>query len=488
MKIAKSTMTRLSALSRHWRSALLAGRSGRRPGVLVCRASEGVVYGAYMARRNGRADRRSFTWSSPKQAAESLSLRQLPKGCRIVALLPKSHYLIKVLQIPAVSPEQVASILALEAQALVPVEFGEAEVSYRQLPAEGQAQTTRKYEVYISRSDELNRYLSSLDDLGIQPDLILPSAVVWGRILDSAGAPDMLVVGSDRDGLREAASIQSDGSLSVRILNGTADGGSSGTIDQALMEIMRSSLANYDIEDSPLTIGWADGQMPAGSGDGKIVFKSIGDLIPGTDREAPASQDGEALVSLAATVLSEISGDSFLSQANLLPRELLASRSWKAITRRMATGAAAMLMGLLLAYAALGVSAARYRAIGDELSDKTAIIETEGKAIGRRIRQLEAVNAAISTQGRFADLIAGLYEATPDGVTYSNAELTSTGDIRLQGQAESISLPFLLPQRLEAQRCFKNVSLRDAGQVKRAGGSIAQFRIDCRLAGSGGRR
>ena len=111
MKIAKSPMTRVSALSRHWRSVLLAGGSGRRPGVLVCRASEGVVYGVYMDRRNGRADRRSFTWSSPKQAAESL--KQLPKGCQIVALLSKSHYLITVLEIPAVSVEQVASILAL---------------------------------------------------------------------------------------------------------------------------------------------------------------------------------------------------------------------------------------------------------------------------------------------------------------------------------------------------------------------------------------
>jgi len=484
MRIALDMVGRLGTLAGSWRSALAALRRCRASGLMVCRASAGRVYGAYLDRSNGRSERRSFVFCCPRAAQEEL--KRLACGCRIIALLPKPHYLIKSLQIPTVSADEVASMLALEVEALLPAEYGPAEVSYRVLATQGQTHLIREYELYVARRDELTWYLSELEDFGIRPDLILPSAVAWGRILESADGLGMLVVGSDRDGLREAASVQPHGALSVRVLNGTADGSASGTIDQALMEVIRSSLARACFQDNPLVVGWADGQVPAGSTDGKVVFRSLGDLLPGIHQEARASQDGEALVSLAATALSEAVDAPVLDRANLLPRALQQDRSWKAILRRMAIGAAAMVLGLLLVYASLKLLIVRYRLIGGELAAEIAVIGTEGEAVGRRIQQLHAVNVAIATQGRFFDLIAGLYDATPEGVTYSNVELTAVGDIRLAGQAESIAMPFLLPQRLEAQKCFQDVSLRDAAQVKRTGGSIVEFRIDGRLAGSEG--
>ena len=475
-------------MSRHLGSVVLPGRNGRDAGILVCRASDGQVFGAYQSLCRESCDRRSFIWSSPEQV--QASLEQLPQGCRIVALLPKSHYLTRTLETPAVSPEETASMLALEAEAALPAEFGEAEISYRLLPAQGDGSLTCKYELYIARSDELKRYLSCLADFGIQIDQILPSALVWGRVLDLDEALDMMVVGSERDGLREAASTQPDGSLSVRTLSESANENSSGTSNQALTEFIRSSMARDNFQEKALAVGWVDGQVPTGSSDGKVMFRTLDYLPQEIHQDAPASKGGENIVSLAAEVLSQAgdSYDSSLSRANLLPRQLLHGRSWKAVLQKTITGAAAMLMGLLIVFIALRVLTVRYKSLAGELSAKTAIIEAEGEAIGWRIEQIKSLNAAISTQGRFVDLIAGLYEATPEGVTYSSVDFSNTGDIRLQGQAKSMALPFLLPQRFEAQKCFENVSLRDAGQVKRTGGSIAEFRLEARQAGSGGVR
>ena len=99
-----------------------------------------------------------------------------------------------------------------------------------------------------------------------------------------------------------------------------------------------------------------------------------------------------------------------------------------------------------------------------------------------RIEQLRAVRAARSTDRDFYRVLSGLYEATPEGVSYSQVNLGAEGGLHLRGQAESLAMPFLLPERLEAQEAFEQVLLQDAGQVKKAGGSVTEFRIDCRLS------
>jgi hypothetical protein len=48
-------------------------------------------------------------------------------------------------------------------------------------------------------------------------------------------------------------------------------------------------------------------------------------------------------------------------------------------------------------------------------------------------------------------------------------------------------MPFLLPERLEKLGPFADVMLLDAGQTKMGEGSVAEFRIECRLQREGGK-
>jgi hypothetical protein len=136
---------------------------------------------------------------------------------------------------------------------------------------------------------------------------------------------------------------------------------------------------------------------------------------------------------------------------------------------------------LAIAFAALRVSLTRSQALEADLSAGIARIKSDGEAVERQIRQLAAVRSARASRNDLSRVAAGLVEATPPEVTYSQIELTETGRLRLLGQATSLSMPFLMPERLEKQPAFRDVMLYDAGQQKRAEGSVAEFRIECNL-------
>ncbi len=71
----------------------------------------------------------------------------------VVALLPKSRYLAKRLEVPQASPQDMPKMVELEVEALLPPEFERPQISYRLLPArrEGYAHV----EAYAVRSGQL---------------------------------------------------------------------------------------------------------------------------------------------------------------------------------------------------------------------------------------------------------------------------------------------------------------------------------------------
>jgi hypothetical protein len=152
------------------------------------------------------------------------------------------------------------------------------------------------------------------------------------------------------------------------------------------------------------------------------------------------------------------------------------------VYRTLAVAAAALLVGIVLLYAALQIAIYRYRGVNEDQAARIGRIKTEGEAVGWQIAQLEAVRSLRASSGDLLDVIAGLTEGTPREISYSDVELLESGDIRLRGQAESVSLPFLLPESLEKQPQFKRVVLQSVGQKHQGAGSVSEFRMDCELS------
>jgi hypothetical protein len=136
------------------------------------------------------------------------------------------------------------------------------------------------------------------------------------------------------------------------------------------------------------------------------------------------------------------------------------------------------LAGLL---ASLQIATSRYQRIKTELVGQVDVISSQGQSVGQRIEQLETVRSLRARRHDMAAVLGGLLDATPPGVTYSQLDLDREGLLRLRGQAESLSLPFLLPEKLSEQPMFESVLLQDAAQVKKAGGSVVEFRLEAKL-------
>ena len=142
-----------------------------------------------------------------------------------------------------------------------------------------------------------------------------------------------------------------------------------------------------------------------------------------------------------------------------------------------------MLCGL-----ALRLGEARCNEAIAELDSAITRIAVDGERVGLKLEQLELMAEAERSRDDFARLISSLDQANPGAaLSYSQVELTDEGAVRLRGQADSLALPFELPQRLEDQAGLRRVSLRDAGQAQRGEGSVTEFRMDAELVREAGR-
>ncbi|MCY2925915.1 MAG: hypothetical protein NT031_10835, partial [Planctomycetota bacterium] len=172
------------------------------PEVLVCLFSGEGVECVHLKRRPV-LQAASFTIHSPEEARQLLA--KTHKNCRIVGIMPKERYLIKVATLPSVAAKEEQALLAMDVEAGLPSEYGPAEVSFRRL--EGQDAQKKRYEVYVCRRGDLETVVQGLAKVGLRAQAILPSAAIWAGAIPFAGGVDLLVASSRRMGWVEVASL-----------------------------------------------------------------------------------------------------------------------------------------------------------------------------------------------------------------------------------------------------------------------------------------
>ena len=454
-----------------------AGREGVSfTDALVCQVMKATAHCVYIRRHKSEVRIDRVTVRSTEQGLRAVA--RLHRKSPIIAILSKSHYVVRTLEIPRVSQREASAILHLEAEAFLPPGFGPAEISYRQLPSEKEG--LERYEVYASRRSALGTYLKSLTDLGLHPSLILPSAVIWSNTLASQEKAALLVAHSLDSGGEEVASLRDDGTVLVRTLKNSPAVEGFG-MSRGLVEYIRSVLAHSPSGSLPLNVGWIGEGCPSSAMNGRVVFCDMTRLFARSSPELEEEPLAEPLVHVAALSLVGANAKELPRSANLLPRELVHQSTRHSVYKTLSLGVVSVLLGLALVCVALKIAILRYERLSANLAGRIALIETEGEAAGRRIAQLKAIRALVAADSDLFHVVSGLYEATPSGVTYSHVELTESREIRLRGQAESVSLPFLLPERLERLPMFGQVVLRSVGQRRTGGGSISEFRLECSL-------
>ena len=470
---------KLSASLHGLRALLATGDARPRRGgkgfgeILVCQVGREAGYRLHL-RKSGTQivvlDAKTHT-----EGHDSASPPPCRPRCPIVAVLPKSHYLVKTLAVPKNLGAQTRAVLQLEAESLLPPEFGEVDISYRRL--EDQADGLDRYEIYLARQGDLADYIARLSRFVGRPDWLMPSAVLWRRLLEGLSDVDMLVARNGEQDRAESFSVNADGTVSIRELDVDACRGQS-PVGARLAEMIRWSLTRVSTQERPLTIAWLGAGCPAASVNGQIRFVDHTALtVAGVHPDDAAGRPGPALYAAAAMALEY--DDEPFRDANLLPQTLLEHRRRGVLYKNLAAACTAIVLSLAGTLGSLKLIAHRYRSANRQLAAAVSRIRDEGQRIGRQYAQLRAVKAVRGKSNDLLDVIAALHKATPAGVTYNGIELTSEDELRLRGQANSMSLPFLLPERLEAQALFRDVTFQGAGQKTRGAGSRTDFRVDC---------
>lgn len=432
-------------------------------------------------------------------------LRKAGSECPVILVLPRSQYLTREFLLPVVAEDEVPGMVALEAEAEAPPGMEEIEVAYRAVgePLDGR----QRYEVFFARQTGLADLLSQADTLGLAFDHILPNSVLLEWLFDQPGISlQMLVYTSGPDQL-ELAVRKTDGRLTVRTLGSIAAGRS--RLAQVISEMTRGtqiegqgpvSLAWLDLTPEESGVGdafpWLDEQgiatddlfdndpvfaKIAGTGDGAAENKKD-DKGPSSAHEDEASRTCQwGYLGVMGVGLLESEVRRSVRQVDLMPQSRRNAKVMRRVVVSSLWTGGALVAVLVLVSVGLWLFANRYETHRNQLAEQIQAIEVEGREVSRRIDQLDAMHDAWDRRNLMRDVLAALYEASPPGLEYHQIEVKEDGSCYLRGQAQSVALPFELPERLEAQPIFTDVTLSDAGQARRGAGSVTEFRIDCRV-------
>ena len=387
----------------------------------------------------------------------------------VVALLPKSQYLVRTVETPAAAVDDVPAMLRLQAEADLPAEFGPTEISYVPLAPEPGKEGRLRFEVYVARAEALQRLTQALDDAGFALGKILPSAVAWRGALASRPQTQMLVVELP-GGEVETALAQGAGGCRVRTIEREGDPGRA-QLPQGVVEGIRSLLADPDTDGAPRVL-WCGPSRPS-QDVGPVQFE---DVLAGER----AASDGVGMLVLAWEGIGGVT-DKDLATAQLRPRGQEERRHRRETMRRLGCVVAALLLGLLLAQASLWILGVRCHGAAVDLENRIAGIRREGERTERRVEQLRAVAATRRRRDCFQRLLTALYEHTPAGISYSEVAMDKDNRVRLRGQAGSMGQPFQLPSSLEGKGPLRHVVVRGATSSKKRGDAITEFQAELTL-------
>lgn len=442
--------------------------------MLICRAMDEGIACSFLP--NGEKESgASIHFLKTRNDLEAIIKNSRKKHVK-VAILPKKYYMLKWLHLPETSPEETKRMIDLELEAILPPEYGVAEVSYTKACNRDTGGVI--YEVYVAKQQGLAEYIHKLEEIGITPDIILPTAFLWRMMLKKETDIHLLLANSQSESLAEAAMLTKEDRLYVRSFTiGQSDENGNGSHDLLDCLRMASSKSHNSVD---MKVGWV-GQEPGQSS--VIQGYTWENLNPRCFNDLQGNSQGEhePTIPVARCVLGGVER-STLQVANMVPRERASLGENKKVSREILRGALCVISSLVLFLLALQVAVYRYAKLDRELASQISEIRSLGEAAGRRIEQLGVIQEAEKTRNDLFMIVEGLLDASPLDVSYNQVDLREGGEIQLRGQAASVSLPFLLPERLERQAAFRNAQLESAGQKSKGAGSIAEFRIDCKLA------
>ena len=424
-----------------------------------------------------------------KSALNDFNVRK-PK---VICVIPPQLMTTKNIEIPSLNPEEIKSIINLQAGRHTPYSREEIIIDYLTIGVY-QRNYTKVLLVIVNRNI-IKKQLAILEQAGLKVAKVQFSSEGIARFytkaldLTSQEAPVGFIdiAGSSTDftvGLR--GNVITCRSIPIGMTQLLNDGQSAA---EKLVQELKKSIESYqseDIERVPDSyILTSDHQkvkelLPALKG----VFNVNVKIVPYLDivKISPAARKS----------LSDLSNESFLdlvapatvseeSKIDLLPEEIRMQFSLEAQAKQVAmSGIFATIIFILIA--AFFVTKIYFKnTYLSKLRTNYSAIMKESDALEKISAKTRIVKDYFNNRLVSLETINELYNIVPEEIYLTSINLDENGTIAIQGTSESMSRVFSLVTALEESKLFKSVKTNSTTAKKERGKDVAAFEVVFKL-------
>lgn len=439
--------------------------------------------------------KRSVDKSGPEAALRSAIEGLKLKGAGVVCVLPGDVATTKNLEVPSSDPEEIESILALQATRHTPFSKEEILTGYIKI-ASPKPNFTRVLLIIIKR-EIVKEKLAVIKAAGLDTSCVLfvPEAVSRFyshafRLKKNDQPLAIIDVGMQSTNfiVTSASSILMTRNIPIGIEHLAIDT----EAPAQLVSEIKTSLETYEqlgVDQKPGRFVLTSNHMALGD-----IDVRIGEAVSARVEKAPYVSYVASDKTIAETLSRDFMDESALDviaaaadvvkcQADLVPQEI---RDQRAVSEKgRDTFKAAVLVILLLLFIGGALMSKVYfkdAFLKKNLVEKYADQREQVQSLEKLINRTKILRQYVETRDISLEAVRELYSLVPAEIYLSSITMDDKGALSIQGISDSMSQVFTLVTSLEKSALFEGVKTKSTATKKERGKDMAAFEIVMNLS------
>ncbi len=419
------------------------------------------------------------------------ALNGFDRKASIVCVIPSSAATAKNIEVPSSDPQEIRSIINLQASRHTPYSREEVLISY--LPLGNSANGNTKILLVIAHRNMVKDRLTAMEKAGLDTDKVIFAPEGMARFYGKSGKKDAAPAGLiDIAEHHTNFLVLSKGQVafSRAIPIGTADLGEPSS-SAKIIEELNKSLATYQGEDVGAAISefLLTTDFPAV----KDLMPALGESLKADVRLSLYTQLLKSGGAIKKKLEKDFVGDSFLevigagifagnAVVQLMPEEILIKRSVEEQSRQ-ATKAGLCALCIMLLIGGMLMSKIYFKDMFLEknLREQYAPQKEEVKRLEARMAKAQVVRDYLNSRMVSLETLRELYKITPTAIYLSSINLDDAGNVTIAGISPSMSQVFTYVKSLDDSALFKEAKTKSTATKKDDGKDVAAFEIVMKL-------
>lgn len=417
------------------------------------------------------------------------------KNANIVYIIPSSHTTTKNIEIPSVNPEEIRSIVNLQAGRHTPYSRDEIQIGYVNIGA--QKANYSKVLLVIANRNTLKEQISVFEKAGLKIKKVLfaPEGIAnlyaEGLNLKKDAVPTAII----DIGRKSTEFVVSHKGLPIASRNipigrehltADAQSGMANLVDE--LNKTMESYKNDDIEQLPVNFLITSTDEMA-----QQLQNALNEKLKWAAKTSPyvdlvkTSQDALKQIASDSTQTSFLDvvasgGIAFSSQVDLMPEDVQLQKSIEDQGKEIFKTAALTLIILITFACGLGLRAYFKSAYLKKMDKQYEGIRSEVDVLEKQSMKSQIVQQHLIASMVSLDVLNELYRKIPNEVYLTSIAMDENGNISIQGISDVASIVFNLGTALKESEYFKSVDIKSTTSKKDRGKDVSAFEITLKLA------